>query len=171
MGGTHFSPIHPLAPAACGRLPPLGRRLEYQSRLHNLHLSVTLPCLIAAWQVPVAPCAPQSASTLAEIMTLAGLEGRITSPTVRGWFFLFGVGALFVLSRPGCFNERLTTGVLSAACGRSLRFFARVTLALATRGTARAAILAAAFTSLSIAPCSGHEETSCVGWETRAPHL
>ena len=104
-----------------------------------------LPCLIAAWQVPVAPCASQPASTLVTV-TLAGLKGRITSLTTRGRFFLVGVGALFVLSRPGYFNERLATGVLRAACGRSFRFFARVFLAFSTLGAARAAIFAAALT-------------------------
>jgi hypothetical protein len=129
-----------------------------------------LPCLIAAWQVPVAPCASQSASTLVTV-TLAGLKGRITSLTTRGRFFLFGVGLFFVLSLPGYLNEFLATGVLRAACGRSFRFFARVFLAFSTLGAARAAIFAAALTSLSITPCSAQTDSSCVGWETRAPHL
>ena len=105
--------------------------------------------------VPRVPRASWSASTLAckrGACALAGLEGRITSLETRWWFFLFGVGAFFVLSLPGYFNEALAGGVLSAACGWSLRFFARVARALATRGTARAAMFAAAFTSLSITP-------------------
>ena len=101
---------------------------------------------------------------------LAGHEGRITPLETRRWLFLFGVGAFFVLSRPGYFNEFLATGVPSGACGLSFRFFARVTLALATRGTAREAMLAAALTSRSITPCSAQTDTSYVGCETLAPH-
>ena len=115
-----------------------------------------------------------SASTLTSkraACALAGHTGRITSLTVRRWFFLFSVGLFFVLSLPGYFNETLAGGVLSAPCGCSFRFFALVTRALTTRGTARAAMLAAAFTSLSIAPCSWHTDSLCVGCVTLEPHL
>ena len=132
------------------------------------------PCLSAAILVPRAPHAPWSASTLATkrcACALAGHKGRITSLTVRWRFFLFGVGLLLVLSLPGYLNEFLATGVLSGACGRSFRFFARVTLALATRGTALAAMFAAAFISRPIVPCSAQTDTACVGCTTFSPHL
>lgn len=121
----------------------------YQIGLHNLRLWVVLPCLSAALLVPRVSCVPWSASTLASkrvACALAGLEGRITSLENGWWFFLFGVGLRLVLSLPGYFSEALAGGVLSVVCGRSFRFFARVARALATRGTARAAMLAAAFT-------------------------
>ena len=124
------------------------------------------PCLSAAVLVPKAPRAPWSASTLASkrcACALAGHTGRITPFTVRRWFFLFGVGLFLVLSLPGYFNEFLAAGVLSAGCGLSFLFFARVTRALATRGTARAAMLDAALMSRSIVPCSGQTESLCVG--------
>ena len=123
--------------------------------------------------VPRVLHAPWSASTLASKLyacALAGHEGRITPSEARRWFFLFGVGLLFVLSLPGYFNEFLAGGVLSGGCDLSFLFFARVARALTTRGTARAAIFAAAFTSRSIAPCSGQTDTSCVGCVTRWPH-
>ena len=131
------------------------------------------PCLSAALLVPRALQALWSASTLASkhgACALAGRTGRITSLTVRRWFFLFGVGLFFVLSLPGYFSEFLATGVLSGACGLSFRFFARVARALATRGTARAAMLAAALTSRSIIPCSGQMDSLRVGCVTLAPH-
>ena len=132
-------------------------------------------CLSAAVLVPKATRAPWSASTLATkrcACALAGHTGRITSlETRRRFFFLLGVGSLFVLSLPGYLNEFLATGVLNVRCGCSCRFFARVFLAFSTFGTARAAIFTAALTSLSITPCSAQTDTSCVGWETRAPHL
>lgn len=146
----------------------------YQIGLHNLRLWVVSPCLRAALLVPRVSCVSWSASTLASkrvACALAGLEGRITSLEMRWWFFLFGVGLFFVLSRPGYFSEALAGGVLSGAWGWSLRFFARVARALATRGTARAAMFAAAFTSLSIAPCSGQTDSLWVGWVTRWPHM
>ena len=100
-------------------------------------------CLSAAVLVPKATRAPWSASTLASkpyACALAGHKGRFTPLEARRCFFLFRVGAFFVLSRPGYFNEFLATGVLSAACGCSRLFFDRVTLAFSTFGTARAAI-------------------------------
>ena len=124
------------------------------------------PCLSAASLVPRATRAPWSASTLATkpyACALAGHTGRITSLEARRWFFLFGVGFFFVRSRPGYFNESLAGDVLSGGCDLSFLFFARVILALATRGTARAAIFTAALTSLSITPCSAQTDTSCVG--------
>ena len=132
------------------------------------------PCLRAAVLVPKTLRASWSASTLASkrcACALAGHEGRITSLETRRWFFLFGVGVLFVRSLPGYFNEFLATGVLSGACGLSFRFFARVALALATRGTARDAMFAAALTSRSIVPCSAQADTSYVGCVTLEPHL
>ena len=90
---------------------------------------------------------------------------------MRRWFFLFAVGLFFVLSLPGYLNEFLATGVLSGACGPIFRFFTRVARALTTRGTARAAIFAAAFTSRSIAPCSAQTDSSCVGCETKALYV
>lgn len=147
---------------------------SYQTWLHNLHSWVMFPCFSAARLVPKVPRALWSASTLASkhgACALAGHTGRITSLAARRWFFLFGVGLFFVLSLLGYFNEFLATGVLRGTCGRSFRFFARVTRALPTRGTALAAMLAAAFTSRSITPCSAQTDSSCVGCETLAPHL
>ena len=147
---------------------------SYQTWLHNLHSWVMFPCLSAARLVPKVPRALWSASTLASKQSacaLAGHTGRITSLAARRWFFLFGVGLFFVLSLPGYLNEFLAIGVLSAACGRSFLFLARVTRALITRGTARATMFAAALTSRSIAPCSGQTESLCVGYVTLEPHL
>jgi hypothetical protein len=68
-------------------------------------------------------------------------------------------------------NGTATTAfALSGCCSLSFRFFARVTRALVTRCTALAAMLAAAFTSLSITPCSGQADSLCVGCVTRWPH-
>ena len=133
------------------------------------------PCLSAAVLVPRVPSRVSwSASTPATKLyacALAGHTGRITPLETRRCFFLFGVGPFFVLSLPGYLSEALAGGVLSGTCGRSFRFFARVARALATRGTARAAMLVAAFTSRPITPCSGQADTSCVGWVTLEPHL
>ena len=126
------------------------------------------PRLIAALLVSKMPNTSKSASTVV-ILTLAGLEGRITSLTFRGRFFLFGVGTCFVLSLPGYLKESLATGVFKATWGWSFRLFARVFRAFSTLGTARAAMFAAAFTSLSIAPCLGQTETSWAGCLTFSP--
>ena len=129
-----------------------------------MQLHVTQPCLSAAILVPRASHAPWSASTLTSkryACALAGHTGRFTPLETRQRLFLFSVGSFLVLSLPGYFNESLATGVLIGCCGMSFLFFARVTLALATRETARAAMFAAAFTSRSIVPYTGQTRVSC----------
>lgn len=124
----------------------------------SLYLRVAFPCLSAALLALGASHAPRPASIMVGkpcACALAGRAGRVASLETRRWFFLLGVGLFSSCLCPDALAGFWRRGVLSGACGRSFRFFARVALALAARDAARAAMFTAAFASLSIASCSG----------------